>query len=87
LFPENTPDKMGLRKRSQVFHTLRRLSDTQAIEMKISQGGIDMVTNTWEAVEKAKGAQPYRPMQQHYADVVLFVDAIFMANRCHVKPN
>jgi NADH:ubiquinone oxidoreductase subunit C len=37
LFLADIPDKEELRKRFQAFCTLRRISDTQAIKMKISQ--------------------------------------------------
>ena len=75
LFPANISDKEELRKRFQAFRTLRRTSDSQAIEMKVSKVDIEVV-NRWKAVEKAEGSRSSRPMLQHYADVTLLLSCL-----------
>jgi hypothetical protein len=72
LFPASIPDKETLRKRIQAYRTFRRTSDSIAIEEGISQTDIDVV-NRWQAVEKAKGSRPSRPMRQHYAELELLL--------------
>jgi hypothetical protein len=72
LFPASIEDKETLRKRVQAFRTFRRTSDSIAIKEGISQTDIDVV-NRWQAVEKAKGSRPSRPMRQHYAKLELLL--------------
>jgi hypothetical protein len=64
IFPASISDRETLRKRVQVYRTLRRTSDTRAIEMKVSKSDIDVV-NRWKSVERADGNRPHRPMRQH----------------------
>ena len=54
LFPTKIKSHLELRKSYQVFRTLRRTSDTHALEMKVSKDDIDVV-NRWAGVEKAQG--------------------------------
>jgi hypothetical protein len=72
LFPPSISSKEILRQRVQVYRTLRRTSDTRAIEKKVRQTDIDVV-NRWKAVESADGNRPNRPMRQHYAELELLI--------------
>jgi hypothetical protein len=72
LFAASIPDKETLRKRVQVYRTLRRTSDTRALEQKVGQSDIDVV-NRWKALERADGNRPHRPMRQHYAELELLI--------------
>jgi hypothetical protein len=72
LFPSSIEDKETLRKRIQAYRTFRRTSDSIAIDEGVSQTDIDVV-NRWQAVEKAKGSRPNRPMRQHYAELELLL--------------
>jgi hypothetical protein len=73
LFPPSIGSKDMLRERVQVYRTLRRTSDTRAIEKKVGQTDIDVV-NRWKSVERADGNRPNRPMRQHYAELELLLD-------------
>ncbi len=72
LFPSSIEDKETLRKRIQAFRTFRRTSDSIAIDEGVSPTDIDVI-NRWQAVEKAKGSRPSRPMRQHYAELELLL--------------
>jgi hypothetical protein len=72
LFPTKLETPQDLRKSYQVFRTLRRTSDTQALEMKVSKDDIDVV-NRWAGVEKAQGRRPGREMRHYYADITLLL--------------
>jgi hypothetical protein len=72
LFPASVTDKEMLRKRVQVYRTLRRTSDTRAINKRIGQADIDVV-NRWNSLESADGNRPHRPMRQHYAELELLI--------------
>jgi hypothetical protein len=52
LFPVSIPDKETLRKRVQVYRTLRQTSDTWALEEKVGQTDIDVI-NHWKALESS----------------------------------
>ena len=54
--------------RFSVYQSLRRASDTRALEKKVVESDIDIV-NRWKAVEIAKGSRLGRAMRQHYAEV------------------
>ena len=45
------------------------MSDTRALEMKVSKTDIDLV-NRWALVEKASGLE----MRQYYADITLILE-------------
>jgi hypothetical protein len=70
LFPVSITEKEMLRKRVQVYRTLRRTSDTRAIDKKVSKSDIDVV-NRWKSLERADGNRPHRAMRQHYAELEL----------------
>jgi hypothetical protein len=73
LFPPSITDReTRLRQRVQVYHTLRRTSDTRALNQKVSTTDIDVV-NRWKAVERADGNIPHCPMRQHYAELELLI--------------
>ena len=72
LFPADVTSKDELSKHYQVFRTLRKTSDTQAIEMKVSKIDINVV-NRWSSVENAQGKKVSLPMHQHYAQLELLL--------------
>jgi hypothetical protein len=73
LFPSSLrQNKEDLGTPYQVFRSLRRASDTRALEKNISKTDIEVV-NRWHSVEQAKGNRPSRPMHQHYAQAELLV--------------
>jgi hypothetical protein len=72
LFPASIDSKETLRKRIQAYRTFRRTSDSIAIDEGVDKTDIDIV-NRWEALEKAKGSRPNRPMRQHYAELELLL--------------
>jgi hypothetical protein len=57
----HTEEKEELvRKAYQVFGTLGRAADTQAIKMKVDKEDFDVV-NIWKIVEKPKGTKALLP--------------------------
>jgi hypothetical protein len=71
LFPPTIKDLDTLLKSYQAFLTLRRTSDTRALEMKVARDDIDIV-NRCEQVEKAQGRKMGGRAMRHYdADVTL----------------
>jgi hypothetical protein len=72
LFPPGITSKENLSENYQAFRTLRKTSDTRAIEKWVGKLDIDVV-NRWATVENAKGQKPSRPMRQHYAQFELLV--------------
>jgi hypothetical protein len=72
LFLASILDKEILRQRVQIYQTLRRASDTRALEQNVGQSDIDVI-NRWKALERADGNRPHRPMIQHYAELELLI--------------
>jgi hypothetical protein len=72
LFPTKFETTQDLQKSYQVFRTLRRTSDTQALEMKVNKDDINVV-NRWTGVEKSQGRRPGREMRHYYADIMLLL--------------
>ena len=72
LFPVKISSLEEVRKRYHIYRSMRRTSDTRALEMKVDGDDIDIV-NRWVSVEKAKGGRPDRTMKHHYADVTLLL--------------
>jgi hypothetical protein len=72
MFPPDIENKEILRQKYQAFRTLRRTSDTRALEMKVSKNDIDII-NRWQDIERAQGNRPSRPMRQHYAQLELLI--------------
>ena len=67
-FPTEIDSVEDITERFSVYRSLRRASDTRALEMKVSEADIDVV-NRWKTVESSKGSRPGRSMRQHYAEV------------------
>ena len=72
LFPTKIESNQDLPKSYQVFRTLRRTLDTQALETRVSKDNIDVI-NHWAGVEKAQGQKPGQEMHHYYADVTLLL--------------
>ena len=72
LFPTKIESNQDLRKSYQVFRTLCRTLDTQALEARVSKDDIDVV-NRWAGVEKAQGRKPGQEMRHYYTDVTLLM--------------
>jgi hypothetical protein len=73
MFPvtvRNNRDEIG--GSYQVFRSLRRSSDTRAVEKDVSRNDIETV-NRWHGLERAQGGRPLRPMYQHYIQSDLLV--------------
>ena len=73
LFPQKVLNRDLIPQYFQIFRSLRRSSDTRALEKKIDTKDIEVV-NRWRTVEEAKGKRPSRPMYQHYAQFELLLD-------------
>ena len=72
LFPGKIKKEEEIKTSYQIFRTLRRTSDTVALDEKVDPTDIDIV-NRWEGVEAARGRRPNRTMKQHYADILLLL--------------
>jgi hypothetical protein len=72
LFPASIHTKDEIQSSYQVYRSLRRSSDTRALEKNVSQSDINLV-NRWHTVETAQGNRPNLPMSQHYAQVELLL--------------
>jgi hypothetical protein len=72
LFPASIADKEMLRKRVQIYRTLRWTLDTRALKQKVAQSDIDEV-DRWKALECADGNRPHCAMRQHYAELELLL--------------
>ena len=57
----------------QVFRSLRRSSDSRALEQRVKDSDIDIV-NRWQKIEKAQGSRPTFQMKYHYAEVALLLE-------------
>lgn len=73
LFPPSITKKDDIVNSYSVFRSLRRSSDTRAIEKNVSHTDITLF-NRWSVVEKAQGNRAGFPMYQHYAQVELLVE-------------
>ena len=69
-FPSEIKNDDDICERFSVFRSLRRSSDTRALNQGVSPDDIDVV-NRWKAVESAKGKKPSRSMRHHYAETAL----------------
>ena len=67
-FPAEISSLEDIAERFSIYRSLRRASDTRALEMKVSEADIDIVKR-WKSVEGAKGSRPGRSMRQHCAEV------------------
>ena len=82
LFPNTIKHEEMLKENYQVYRSLRRTSDTIALENKVKAEDIDLV-NRWSEVERAKGRRPNRPMKYHYADVTLLIKPFLPYTHAH----
>ena len=69
-FPLEIKSEEDIEDRFSVFRSLRRASDTRALNQNVTSNDIDIV-NRWKTVEAAKGKKPGRSMRQHYAEFAL----------------
>jgi len=69
-FPLEIKNEEEIEDRYSVFRSLRRASDTRALNQNVSSNDIDVV-NRWKTLEAAKGKKPGRSMRQHYAEFSL----------------
>ena len=67
------------------FRSLRRASDTRALEMKVSQSDIDCVNRRGQDQRSTHGLKLKLPMRQHYAQPELLVRPFFQVYRCYVN--
>ena len=72
LFPMKIQTTDDVRRVYYIYWSLRRSSDTRALEKKISPTDIDIV-NRWVSVEKGKGKRPAMEMKHHYANVTMLI--------------
>ena len=67
-FPLEIKTSEDIYERFSAFRSLRRASNTRALNMNVSASDIDVI-NRWKTVEAAKGKKPNRLMRQYYAEV------------------
>ena len=67
-FPHDIQTVMEIKIRYHCFRSLRRSSDTQATNQKVSRGHIEVV-NRWSKDERAGAKQASLLMHQHYAQI------------------
>jgi hypothetical protein len=72
FFPTSVQSKDDIHTSYQVYRSLRRSSDTRALEKNVSQSDINLV-NRWHTIEADHGNRPNLPMAQHYAQVELLL--------------
>ena len=73
LFPADITSEDQIEENYQVFRSLRRTSDTRAIEMGVNSTDIDII-NRWALVERAKGKKFSGPMRQYYAQLEVLIE-------------
>ena len=66
-FPPEIKTVEDITDRFSVFRSLRRASDTRALNQGVSEADIDIV-NRWKKVERGKGKKSLGSMRQHYAE-------------------
>ena len=72
LFPPEIISEEEVITGYQCFRTFRRISNTRAMEEKISSTDIDII-NRWKKVEAAKGKRANLPMKHHYAEISILL--------------
>ena len=80
LFPPEIKSHEDVHEGFSIFRSLRRASDTRALEKKVAVFDIDIV-NRWQTIEAAKGKWPAGAMRQHYSEVSLLRDLFLMYTR------
>lgn len=73
LLPAAVKNRDEIVDHYQVYRSIRRSSDTRAIEQKVADSDIDIV-NRWQKVEKAHGSRPNFQMKQHHAEVEILLE-------------
>jgi hypothetical protein len=74
LFPREIKTVEDLRARYHVFRSLRRASDTRALEKKVAGPDIDIV-NRWNNEEAAKTSKKSKgPLKMHYAQISILIE-------------
>ena len=73
LFPPDIKSEADIVGSYHCFRSLRRASDTRAIEMKVSQTDIDCVNRWGQDQRNAHGLKLKLPMRQHYLQPELLV--------------
>ena len=69
-FPLEIKTEEDIGERFSVFRSLRRASDTRALNQNVTTNNIDVV-NRWKTLEAAQGKKPRRAMRQHYTEFSL----------------
>ena len=70
LFPPTLESDADIRVKYQVYRSLRKTSDTQAINRNVDRVDIDVV-NKWQRVGDPTGKKPAGPMRDYYASYEL----------------
>lgn len=73
LFPASVTNREEISDCYQVYRSIRRSSDTRALEQKVSASDIDIV-NRWQKMEKAQGNRPALQMKYHYVQVAILLE-------------
>ena len=64
------PDKIDVREKYGIYRSLRKDSNTEAVNQGVNQDAIDL-NNRWRKVENTKGRRPTMGIRQHYTEVKL----------------
>jgi len=67
-FPHEIKTVDDIFERFSAFRSLRRASNTRAIERNVSANDIDVI-NRWKTIEAAKGRKASQSMRQHYTEI------------------
>ena len=73
LFPPDIQSPGDIMESYHCFRSLRRASDTRALDMKVSQSDIDCVNRWGQDQRSTHGLKLRLPMRQHYAQPELLV--------------
>lgn len=73
LFPASVTSRDDIAEFYQVYRSIRRSSDSRALEQKVKESDIDIV-NRWQKIEKAQGNRPTFQMKYHYAGVEILLE-------------
>jgi hypothetical protein len=73
LFPPSIKSRDEISDCYQVYRSIRRSSDSRALEQKVNESDIDIV-NRWQQIEKAQGNRPTFQMKYHYAQVEILLE-------------
>ena len=79
-FPPEIKGEDDIYDRFSMYRSVRRASNTRALNQGISPNDIDVV-NRWKSVEAAQGTKPGRQMRQHYAESALLKEPFLRYTR------